>query len=60
MHKFFLMLFILLLIIYLLPNYILDILLYNKNIIYKNIPNNIFTLSFDDLLKHPFLVITDD
>jgi len=42
------MLFILLLIIYLLPNYILDILLYNKNIIYKNIPNNIFTLTFDD------------
>ena len=34
--------------IYFLPNYILKILLNNKNIIYQNLPNNIFTLTFDD------------
>jgi peptidoglycan/xylan/chitin deacetylase (PgdA/CDA1 family) len=30
--------------IYFFPDYIL----YNRNIIYKNLPNNIFTLTFDD------------
>ncbi len=50
--KIFFIIFSLLLIIiyhiYFIPNYLINILLYNKNIIYKNLPNNIFTLTFDD------------
>jgi len=34
--------------IYFLPNYFLKIFLDNKNIIYKNFQNNIFTLTIDD------------
>jgi peptidoglycan/xylan/chitin deacetylase (PgdA/CDA1 family) len=51
MNKIILILFIISFIIYyiyLLPDHILDILLSNSNIIYKNLPNNIFTLTFDD------------
>ena len=45
---FFLILFLLIYHIYFLPDYIINLFLHNKNIIYKNLPNNIFTLTFDD------------
>jgi len=50
MNKIFIILLILILIyhIYFIPNYIFKILLNNKNVIYENLPNNIFTLTIDD------------